>query len=434
MGKKTEDIINLYKAYVQNCYPTGDPLVFVEGKDVILRDIEGKEYLDCFSGIAVNNTGHCHPKVVKAIQEQAEKMMHVSFLYYNVPAAKLAEKLVEISPEGLTKCFFAGSGAEAVEGAVKLAKKYATVKGRGGFQVISLDYSFHGRTALALTLTGQSKYKVNQGAFANFPGVVYAPSPYCYRCPLKYPECDVWCARFIEDLIELKTTKQVAAIVIETVLGEGGIIVPPKEYFQIVRKICDEHGILLVLDEVQSGCGRTGKMFACEHYNVIPDIMVVGKGIGGGMPLSAMIAKEEIASAWEPGDHTHTFSAHPVICAAGIASLEVLVEEKLSENATKVDSHILEGLNSLKDKYELIGDVRGLGLMIGVELVKDRKTKKPAAEEAIKIKNSMIKQGVIIGVGGLKRNVLRIQPPLTLKIEHANIMLEALDKSLKEIQ
>lgn len=430
---KAEEIINKYKAYIHNCYPPGDPIVFVEGRDVFLRDIEGREYLDCFSGIAVNNLGQCHPKVVKAVQEQVAKLMHVSFLYYHVPMATLAEKLVQVTPKGLTKCFFAGGGAEAVEGAVKLAKKYAVTKGKAGLQVISLEYSFHGRTALALTLTGQSKYKVNQGAFANVPGVVYAPAPYCYRCSfnLEYPKCNVYCARYMEELIELKTTKQIAAILAETVLGEGGIIVPPKEYFKVVREICDKYETLLILDEVQAGCGRTGKMFACEHYDVTPDIMVIGKGIGGGMPLSAVVAKEEVAAAWSPGDHTHTFSGHPVICAAGIAALEVLIEEKLPENAMRVGEYILKGLNSLKDKYPLIGDVRGLGLMIGVELVKDEK-KTPATEEASKVKSAMIKQGVLIGVGGLKKNVLRIQPPLTLKTEHADRLLEALDKAFKE--
>ncbi|WP_309493577.1 aspartate aminotransferase family protein [Candidatus Hecatella orcuttiae] len=418
---------------MQQCYPPGDTIVFVEGKNVILQDIEGRTYLDCFSGVAVNNVGQCHPKVVKAIQEQAAKMLHVAFLYHNVPMITLAEKLVQVSPKGLTKCFFAGGGAEAVEGAVKLAKKYAVVNGKAGLQIISLEHSFHGRTALALTLTGQSKYKVNQGAFANVPGVIYAPAPYCYRCVLEYPDCGLWCAKFIEEVIELKTTKQVAAFIMETVLGEGGIIVPPKEYLTAVRKICDEYGILLILDEIQSGCGRVGKMFACEHYEVTPDIMVVGKGVGGGMPLSAVVAKEKVAAAWTAGDHTHTFSGHPVVCAAGIAALEVLAEEKLPENAEKVGSHILQGLHSLKEKHALIGDVRGLGLMIGVELVKDRKKKTPATEEASKIKSAMVKRGILIGVGGLKKNVLRIQPPLTLTVEHADMLIDALDKSFTEL-
>lgn len=429
---KTKDVIDIYKRYVQDCYPSAEPLALVEGNGTYVRDAEGREYLDFFSGIAVNNVGHCHPKVVAAAREQVGRLMHTSFLYNNIPMAMLAKKLVEISPKGLGKAFFAGGGAEAVEGAVKLAKKYASSNGMGGAFVISLESSFHGRTALALTLTGQSKYKQKLGNYANFPGVEHIPPPYCYRCPyhLTYPECDVWCADYLDQFIELNTTKEVAAMIVEPVMGEGGIIVPPKEYLPKIRDICKKRDTLLIVDEIQTGLGRTGKLWGCQHFGVEPDIITVGKALGGGLPLSAVVAKDEIAASWEKGDHAHTFSGNPVCCAAGLAALEVLNEQKLDQNAAKIGNYIMKRLNQLKGENEAVGDVRGLGLMIGIEMVEDKK-RTPGHDTAEKIKELLRKKDVLVGVGGWHKNVVRVQPPLTITEEHADTFLDAFEECLR---
>jgi predicted acetylornithine/succinylornithine family transaminase len=411
--------------------PSRIPIVLVEGKGAVLRDLDGREYIDCFSGIAVTNIGHCHPRVVMAVKEQAAKLMHVSGLYYNIPMAKLAEKLAQISIGGLKKSFFCNSGAEAVEGAIKLAKKYAVRHGKIGSQVISLECSFHGRTALTLTITGQKKYKTNFGNFANVPGVVHAPAPYCYRCPFKYPECDIWCARSLEDIIETNTTGDIAAFIAEPILGEGGIIVPPDEYLPLVQKICKEHEILFIADEIQTGFGRTGKMFASEHWNIQPDIITMAKGLGGGLPIGAFMANDEIASAFSPGDHFSTFGGNPVCCAAALANIEALIEERIPEKAAELGKYAIERLNELAQKYKIIGDVRGKGLMIGVELVKDRESKTPAQEEAVKIREKMLEKGVLIGVGGLKKSTLRIQPCLTITKEQIDKALDALESTIK---
>lgn len=433
MKRTTEEVIQKNERYIMKSFPSRTPIVVVEGKGVILKDIEGKEYIDCFSGIAVTNVGHCHPKVVAAAKDQLEKLWHASGLYYTLPMTTLAEKLATITPGGLNRFFFSNSGAESVEGAVKLAKKYALKKGRFGFWTIAVECSFHGRTAFTLSLTGQNKYKKYMGNFANNPGVAHAMAPYCYRCPLKYPECGLYCATSLEDLIERRTTGDVAAIIIEPIIGEGGIIVPPDEYPTEVAKVCKNHNALLIADEVQTGFGRTGKMFAVDYWKVKPDIITMAKGLGAGLPIGAFAAAEEVASAFEPGDHFSTFGGNPVSCAAALANVEVLIDEKLPENARRVGKRMLDGLNDLAKKYKIIGDVRGRGLMIGVELVKDRAKKTPAADEANKVKDYARANGVIIGVGGVKRCTLRLQPPLVLTEAQADKVLSVIEGGLKSL-
>lgn len=428
-----EQILDLDKEYIMPCIPSRVPIVLAEGRGSILKDLDGREYIDLFSGIAVSNIGHCHPKVLKAIREQSVKLVHASALYYNVPMTKLAEKLAKICPGELKKSFFCNSGAEAVEGAIKLSKKYAVKQRRIGFHVISLEKSFHGRTALALSLTGQKKYKTNLGNFANVPGVVYAPAPYCYRCPLEYPECDVWCARSLEDIIETHTTGDIAAFIAEPIMGEGGIIVPPDEYLLEVQKICREHEILFIVDEVQTGFGRTGKMFASEHWNIQPDIMIMAKGLGGGLPIGAFIAKDDVASAFSPGDHFSAFGGNPVCCAAALANIEAMMGERIPEKTAELGKYVIERLNDLAEKFKIIGDLRGKGLMIGVELVRDREKKTPAQEEAEKIKTKMLEKGVLIGVGGVKKSTIRIQPCLTITKEQMDRALDALEEVTQDI-
>ncbi|MGQ9459774.1 MAG: aspartate aminotransferase family protein [Candidatus Bathyarchaeaceae archaeon] len=426
-----EDVVKKDKEYLIQ-HVVRQPVVLVEGKYALLKDVNGKEYIDCFSGFSVVNIGHCHPKVVKAAKEQLDKLIHCSAGYYSVPQTLLAEKLAQIMPGNLKKSFFCNSGAEAVEGAIKLAKKYALKKGRTGLSVIALQGSFHGRTSLALTLTGQKKYKVGLSAFANHPGVVHAPTPYCYRCNREYPDCGIECAHAVEDVVELSTAGDVAALIVEPILGEGGIIVPPKEYWEIVPKICREHDILLIIDEVQTGFGRTGVMFASEYWNLKPDIMTMAKGLGGGMPIGAFSARDEIAAAFDPTDHFSTFGGNPVCCSAALANINAMMDEKIPEKARKLGTYTIERLKELAEKYTVIGDVRGKGLMMGVEIVKDKASKTPDPENANKIRDEMREKGVIIGVGGIKKCTLRLQPCLTITREQMDKVLETLEKVLKK--
>lgn len=409
------------------------PVVLVEGKNALLKDVNGKDYVDCFSGISVVNVGHCHPKVVQAAKKQLNKLIHCSGLYYSVPQTLLAEKLALITPGDLKKTFFCNSGAEAVEGAIKLTKKYALKGGKAGLNVVALQGSFHGRTALALTLTGQKKYKVGLATFADYPGVVHAPTPYCYRCSRKYPDCGIACAHFLEDIIELSTTGDVAALIAEPILGEGGVIVPPKEYWDTVPKICHDRNILLITDEVQTGFGRTGAMFASEHWNLQPDIMTMAKGLGGGMPIGAFITRDEIAAAFDPGDHFSTFGGNPVSCAAALANINALIDEKIPEKARELGEYTIKRLREMAEKHEVIGEVRGKGLMIGVELVKDRVQKTPDPETANRTRDEMREKGVLIGVGGIKKCTLRLQPCLTITREQMDKVLETLEETFKKV-
>jgi 4-aminobutyrate aminotransferase len=420
------------REYIQGCYPALYPILPLQGKGTYLKDVTGKEYLDCFSGISVTNVGHCHPKVVKAICDQASKLAHV--LWNNVPMILLAEKLAQIAPKPLKKSYFCNSGNEAVEGAVKLSKKYSHKHGRVGSHVLTLDHGFHGRGGVTLTLTGEASYKHGMGGFADYPGVVYAPAPYCYRCPAKYPQCNIACAQKLEDLIvHHLSPENVAAFIVEPIEGEGGIIVPPDEYLPLTQKICRENGVLFVVDEVQTGFGRTGKLFASEHYSLSPDIMTLAKALGSGMPISAVMCSDDINTAWEAGDHTTTFSSNPICCAAALAGIEVIIEEKLPEKAASTGRYILEGLMEMEKRHNAMGEVRGKGMMIGVELVKDRATKAPAREEASMIKSKMLERGIIIGTGGIRKNVLRIQPPLMLTADQADQLLENLESVFKEL-
>ncbi len=412
-----------------------EPVVFVEGKGLTLRDMEGREYLDCFGGYSAINLGHCHPRVVKAIQDQAAKLWHVSWDYYSLPQTDLAEKLAQICPEGLKRSLFSSSGAEAIEFAVKLAKKYSSAKGKLGTHIVSLTGSFHGRTSMAIALTGQSRLKAGLGNYVA-PGVVHAPAPYCYRCffNMRYPECDLYCARFVEDVIKYQTQGEIGAFISEPVMGEGGIIVPPDDYLEEVVKIARAHGALYIADEIQSGFARTGKLFAVEWYRVCPDIMVLAKGIASGLPIAATITTDEVAKAFTAADHSSTYGGNAVMCAAALANIETMLDEKVPENALKMGEFIMKGLNDLAGQHEIVGDVRGKGLMIGIELVKDRKSKEPAIEEATKVRDEMRRRGILIGKGGITRSVLRVQPPLVINEEQAERIIDSLHASLKSAE
>jgi 4-aminobutyrate aminotransferase len=404
------------------------PIVIEKASGAIVTDVHGREYLDCFAGISVVNAGHCNPAVIAAAKGQMDKLVHCSsYLYHVQPMADLAEKMAQITPRGLTKTFFGNGGAEAIEGAMKLARLYT-----GKHEFIALHGSFHGRSFGALSVTGNQERKKRGGPYAS--GVAFVPAPYAYRSswPNDPEECGRQCAKAVEQAIRFATSGDVAAFIAEPVMGEGGIIVPPGNYFREVKKILDQHEILFIADEVQSGFGRTGKMFAIEHYGVEPDIIVTAKGIADGFPLSAFTARPEIAAAYQPGDHLTTFGGNPVSCAAALANLEFMKKEDLCHRSAQNGEYALLKLQELKRSNALIGELRGLGLMIGIELVKDEKLT-PASIEAGAIHEAMLRRGILIGVGGSYGNVLRFQPPLVITRQQIDQAISALAESLQEL-
>jgi 4-aminobutyrate aminotransferase len=403
------------------------PVVLVKGKGTILKDIDGNEYIDCFAGISVTNVGHAPERFVRAATEQMSKLVHTSGRFFNVPQTLLVEKLAEITPKNLKHTYLCNSGTEAVDNAVKLVKKYAVSKGKTGAALIALECSFHGRLGVAFTLTGNAKYKNGFGTYANFPGVVHAPVPYCYRSKLSEEDCASETASRVEDTINRHTAGDVAAFIMEPVLGEGGIIVPPPSYYETLQRILEENQVPFIVDEVQSGFGRTGKMFAFEHWNLNPDLITMAKGMGGGMPIGAVTATSEIVSCVKSGDFFSTYGGNPVSSAVALENINILQDEGLIENSAKIGKIFMEGLDELQQKYSLIGDIRGLGLMIGIELVKDLSTKKPAVKIAKEAVSRFLKEGIIIGLGGIHTNVLRLQPPLCITEKQADKVLEKMD-------
>ena len=423
------DTIQKYRGYVMTGFlKSVAPIVIDHASGAAVWDDQGREYLDCFSGISVVNAGHNHPRVIAAAKAQLDKIVHCSSYRYHVkPVADLAEKIAQIVPHGLTKTFFGNGGAEAIEGAMKLARLYT-----GKHEFISLHASFHGRSWGTLSITGNQGRKKRGGPYA--PGVSFAPVPYAYRSlwPNDPEQCARHCAKCLEDVIRFETSGDVAAFIAEPVLGEGGIIVPPKNYFREIKKVLDQHGILFIADEVQSGFGRTGKMFAIEHYGVDPDILVTAKGIADGFPLSAFTTRPEIAAAYKPGDHLSTFGGNPVSCAAALANIQVLEDENLPGRAAEIGDYAMRKLRELQKQNPIIGEVRGAGLMIGIELVRDEKLT-PANSEAEAIRDTLLKRGVLVGVGGVYGNVVRFQPPLIINKEQIEHGLNAFATVLAEV-
>jgi 4-aminobutyrate aminotransferase len=422
--------IEKYKRYVNlSMVEKVQPVVIERAHGALITDIEGKNYIDCFSGIAVVNAGHSNEKVIKAAKVQMDKLVHCcSYIYYSQPTADLAEKLAQITPGRLQKSFFGNGGAEAVEGTLRLAKQYT-----GRKEFVALQASFHGRSYATLSVSGMNARKKGGGPY--MAGCTFLPAPYCYRCffGLEYPKCNLRCARALEDIIRFNTYDDVAAFIAEPILGEGGIIIPPDDYFLEIEKILKRHKILFLVDEVQTGFCRTGKMFGIEHYGVEPDMMVMAKGIADGFPLSALIAKEEIADSFRPGDHLSTFGGNPVSCAAALANIEFIVEQNLAKGAVEKGDFLKTRLESLKAKHEMIGEVRGRGLMIGIELVRDRASKEPASREGKRIQEVCLEHGLLIGLGGIYDNVLRILPPLVMLKEQMEEVVKILELVFSKI-
>lgn len=426
-GPKARALIERDRAVLSPSLTRPYPLVVDRAKGVWIRDPDGNEFLDFTAGIAVTATGHCHPRVVRAIQKQAARLIHMSGTdFYYEPQVRLAEKLAALAPmKGKKKVFFTNSGAEAVEAAVKLAR-YHTQREK----LIAFFGAFHGRTLGALSLTA-SKVVQREKFGPLLPGVVHVGYGYCYRCPynLKYPECDIACVSYIEDTLFKQTVpaEEVAAVVVEPIQGEGGYVMPPPGYHERLRELTKRHKILLIADEIQSGMGRTGKMFAIEHWGVEPDIICVAKGIASGMPLGAIIARSEIID-WEAGSHANTFGGNPVACVAALETIQLL-ENKLMENARVVGGHLKARLEELARGYSLIGDVRGAGLMVGVELVKDRGTREPAVDERNKIIQKAFRRGLLLL--GCGESGIRFSPSLVVTQGEVDIAMEIFERSLK---
>ncbi len=424
---KKQEIIDKHKEFlfpvVANYYD--EPLVVDHAKGCHVYDIEGKEFLDFYGGIVTISVGHCHEKVTAAVQQQSAKLQHISTLYPNEPHVRLAEKLAQITPGRLQKSFFTNSGTEANETAVLLAQLYTRCQ-----DVIALRHSYSGRSHLAMSLTAHAAWRLTPTPTA---GVHHIPNAYCYRCPfgLTYPSCDLKCARDLEEAIQTVTSGRLAAFIAEPIQGIGGLITPPKEYFQEIVAIVRKYGGLFICDEVQTGWGRTGgKLFGIEQWGVEPDIMTFAKGMANGSPIGATIATPQVADSMK-GMSISTFGGNPVSSVAALATIEVIEEDNLVENARVMGKRLRDGLEALKQKYPVIGDVRGMGLMQGLELVGENK--RPAPEAVKRLFESTKTNGLLIGRGGLMGNVVRIAPPLNVTKDQVDQALKMLDRSFGQM-
>jgi 4-aminobutyrate aminotransferase len=429
-GPKAQSIIDRDLAVTSPSYTRCYPLVVARGEGAMIEDVDGNRFLDCNAGIAVVAAGHCHPRIVTAIQAQAAKLIHMSgtdFYYENM--VLLAEKLAALAPvgNGPRKVYFGNSGTEAMEAALKLARYHT---GRGQF--IAFFGAFHGRTMGSLALTG-SKSIQKKGFFPIVQGAHHVPYAYCYRCAYgKTPDsCGVECVKAIEETLFRHTlpAEEVAAIVVEPVQGEGGYVVPPQKFFDELKRVADKHGILLIFDEIQSGMGRTGKMFAADHFGATADIVTIAKGIASGMPLGAMVARADVMN-WKPGAHASTFGGNPVCVASALATIELL-EQELIDNAAKVGAHMKSRLEELPKRFKIVGDVRGLGLMIGIEMVRDQRTKERAPELRDQLELMCFERGVL--VLGAGPNTLRICPPLVITKDQADFAVDTIEECLREM-
>ncbi len=428
-GPRARKLIEKDGTYVSPSYTRYYPLVVEKAQGLWVHDVDENVFLDFTAGIAVCATGHCHPRVIKAIKAQADLLLHMSGTdFYYRPQIVLAEKLARLAPgKGSKKVYFGNSGAEAVEAAFKLARWHTQ-------RELNLAFygAFHGRTMGALSLTAS---KTIQKKHYNplVPGITHIPYAYCYRCPynLTYPQCDLGCVKWVEDTL-FRTSippEEVAAIIVEPIQGEGGYVIPPPEFHMELYKIAKKYGILYVVDEVQTGMGRTGKMFAMEHFGIDPDIIALAKGIASGMPLGAMTARAEIMD-WEAGSHASTFGGNPISCQAAMVTIELL-EEGLMDNAVIQGKYLMAGLREFQQSYECMGDVRGKGLMVAVEFVKDRESKEPAREWRNEIIKKAFQKGLLLL--GCGENSIRFCPALTVTVEEINECLSIFDEVVREV-
>ena len=424
---KRREILAKHKEYLFSCVANyyEEPLVVDRAKDSLIYDVDGREYLDFFGGILTISVGHCNDKVLAAVEEQTRKVQHTSTLYPNEPHVRLAEKLAAVTPGALKQSFFTNSGTEANETAVLAAQLYTRQH-----DVIALRHGYSGRSHLAMSLAGQYAWRLSPTAV---PNVHHVPNAYCYRCPfgLTYPGCDLKCAKDLESAIQTATSGKVAAFIAEPIQGLGGFITPPREYFREVVDIVHRYGGLFICDEVQTGWGRTGgKMFGIEQWDVEPDVMTFAKGMANGVPVGGTITRPEIADSVR-GLSISTFGGNPVTCAAALATLEVIESEGLVANAARRGRQLREGLEALKEKYPIMGEVRGMGLMQAVEMVGPDKA--PSPEAVARLFELTRRNGLLIGKGGLMGNVVRITPALNVTRDQVDEALARLDRSMAQM-
>ncbi|MBS7620633.1 aspartate aminotransferase family protein [Candidatus Bathyarchaeota archaeon] len=430
MESKTLEILQRdAKVIAKSMYIRFYPMAIEEGEGVIVRDADGKEYLDFLGGWSVAGTGHRHPKVMQALRKEIDKLLFNSFISFsNETTVRLAEKLVQITPGDFPKkVWFGLTGSDANDCVFKLVPYF---KKRSRF--LSFVNSYHGQTMGSLSLSGHK----SQSAFVGFSNVVKVPYPYCFRCPFKqeYPTCDIYCIDYIEDYV-FKTycpPEDISGLIIEPIQSDGGDVVPPEGYMDKLVKLCKKYDITFCADEVKVGLGRTGKMFAVEHWNVIPELITLGKPIASGMPLSACVGKSEILDS-KTGSHLFTLSGHPLSCAAALATIDVIENEGLVKNAEKMGKILKKRLEELKEKYEIIGDVRGKGLILGVEFIKKPETLEPAPREVAKICYRAWQLGLILGYVGMFSNVIEITPPLTINQKHVDLACEIFEQAIKDV-
>jgi 4-aminobutyrate aminotransferase-like enzyme len=405
------------------------PIIIKESKGATITDVDGNEYIDSESAFFVLNIGYSHPEVVEAIKEQAGKVIQTTTFQSNIPIIELAEKIAEITPDPLNRVYYTTGGAETCENAVKMAKQFT-----GGFEVVALQAAYHGSsTSASSTFTGMAKSKV--GFFPLVAGIYHAAPPYCYRCQfgLTYPECGLKCAQDFDRVLKTESTGQGAAVLLEPIPGAGGALIPPDDWLKEVKRICEANNLLLIADEIQTGFCRSGKFWAVEHSGVTPDIMCLSKPLGGGLPMGAVVTREDIAETFKAGIPP-TFAGNALPAVAGLKTIDVLVKNRLWDYAKVIGGHINKRFNELAEKHPLIGDVRFKGLMGGIELVKDRKTKEPAAEEARKMIEMLKAEGILAFPGGISGSVFRIQPPINITMEEADKIVDAYDVVLGELE
>ena len=429
-----KEILELEKKYLAPAvgHYYENPVLFVDGDGAVLKDYSGKEYIDLFAGICTTITGYNHPKYVSTLQWQAERLVYTSSLYSTIPYAVLVKSLAEIAPKGLTRSFIVNSGSEANEAALTMSRKFTKNP-----YIIVCQRGYHGRTTLARELSSAGWRTFPE---AHPPGVRFTPYGYCYRCPFgkEHPGCDMECAHYVREVIRTQTNNAIAAFIAEPIQGVGGIVQPPAEYFQIVHEIVKEHDGIYISDEVQTGFGRTGgKWWGIQQTGVEPDIITMAKGFGSGIPIGGFISRPEFAEGYTVSDAFATFGGNPLSCAAAVAVIEIIKEENFLEKAAKLGAHLRKRMDELKESHRIIGDVRGQGMMQGIELVRDQATKEPASQEILTVMEVCREKGLLIGKGGLDNNVIRIQPPLELteaQIDKAcTILDEAFTKAEKDL-
>lgn len=426
-----DEILRKHKQYLFPSITTyfSEPLVTDHASMQYLWDIDGHKYLDFFGGIVTISVGHTNPRITSKIKAQIDKIQHASTLFPNEAIVALAEKIAQITPGEISQSYFTNSGTEANETAIQIARMYT-----GNYEVVALRHGYSGRSQLAQSMTGHGTWRKSLPVATS--GIVHALNPYCYRCPfgMKPTECGIECAKDVEAVIQTTTSGQIAAFIAEPIQGVGGFITPPKEYFKIVFKIVKDYGGLFISDEVQTAWGRTGKKwFGIEQWEVYPDIITSAKGLANGLPVGLTATKPEIAASFK-GLQISTFGGNPVTSVAAKATIDLIEEDRLMDNAEVVGSYFRQGLESLKDKHDLIGDVRGMGLMQALEFVKDRKTKEVAPQETTQFMEECRNRGLLVGKGGLYGNVIRMSPPLNIAKADVDEAIRIMDQALSAVR